>query len=860
MEKKYEMIQQPEDMKVSLYPHQLSSIFQMEKREKDKFIMERGIYYESNIAVNADKTGYGKCHGIDTPILMYNGEIKKVQDVRVGDKLMGDDSTPRNVLSLARGREKMYKIVQSKSNDYVVNSSHILSLYISLTKKLIIHADKITVMYFDVKNYKIIKKNFLYEEYKHDKKETYKKANEYFITIPEINPKIDIHLKEYLKIPLKYRKYLKGYKGFVSCWEDNLTEQDIKCYDYGLKVEGFILQKYKINTVKNRFELLAGIIDSDIVFECDNIVLKEDIDFLCNSLNVKIFFIRFYSEEKKSYCYKIDSIFQYNNYEINLKNIKNREKIYTFLKNKDNIITNDIEVEELGIDNYYGFSLDNNHRYLLKDFTVTHNTLSMVTLIHRDKMEWDINSEYEYSLTETFCGGKIKKIINYYYEKIDVTLILANQSIINQWVDEIEKTCLTYRVISSNKLIETICIKNYDVILVTPTMYNKLLDKYRRIAWKRFIFDEPGHLKVPAMRNIIAGFIWFITATPDSIFYLHKNCKNSFMNDIVYKIGWSTFSHYYSYLIIKNDDNFIKESFLMPPTNNMYYKCYNPVYKAIKGFVTEKISEMISAGNIQGAMKELGVDSTGNITELIRNKKIEEIKDLEDTIKILSIRNRTEQIKSLKEKINRLEEQIKEIDNRYKDILLKDCNICLDKLDNPVMEPNCQNIFCGKCIFKWLENQNNCPLCRDKIDIKSLIYIDNKEKNKSFETETKKIDTKVNTVIKLIKNNEKGKFIIFSSWDETFSPIRNILIKSKIGFIEVKGSISSRQKSIDSFKNGDINVIFLNSKNNGSGINLQEATDLIIYHEMPSSTLSQIIGRANRIGRKESLNVHHLQI
>jgi hypothetical protein len=32
--------------------------------------------------------------------------LKLVQDIEVGEKLMGDDSTIRNVTSLARGKEK----------------------------------------------------------------------------------------------------------------------------------------------------------------------------------------------------------------------------------------------------------------------------------------------------------------------------------------------------------------------------------------------------------------------------------------------------------------------------------------------------------------------------------------------------------------------------------------------------------------------------------------------------------------------------------------------------------------------------------------------------------------------------------
>lgn len=72
--------------------------------------------------------GRGKCLGFNTPILMYDGSIKMVQNIVLGDKIMGDDSKPRNVLSLARGQEQMYKICIGKNEGYIVNESHILSL------------------------------------------------------------------------------------------------------------------------------------------------------------------------------------------------------------------------------------------------------------------------------------------------------------------------------------------------------------------------------------------------------------------------------------------------------------------------------------------------------------------------------------------------------------------------------------------------------------------------------------------------------------------------------------------------------------------------------------------------------------
>lgn len=488
-------------------------------------------------------------------------------------------------------------------------------------------------------------------------------------------------------------------------------------------------------------------------------------------------------------------------------------------------------------------------------------TLSMITLIYRDKMEWNMDIPFTQSIITTFASGRIKKTIKKDFEKIDVTLILVNQSIIKQWYDELEKTPLSIKMITTKKSIVTTMVENYDVILVIPTMYNGLLLKYNRVAWKRFIFDEPGHMKVPAMRKIIAGFNWLVTATPDAIVYKHKSCTSSFMHDIIGNIGWRSFSLEFSYLLVKNNDSFIEYSYSMPPTKHYYYKCYNPIYNTVKGFVTQKITQMISAGNISGAIKELGGGTTRNIAELVKNKKLEELEELESMIKIYTIRNKKKQIEKAVDQVNRIKSQINELENRYSDILSGECNICLEKINKPVMEPNCQNVFCGTCLLKWLETKSSCPLCRDNVKANQLIYIDDGKSDKNnSQFDIKTLKTKVNTIISLIKSKTNGKFIIFSAWDETFSPIRNILENNQIKFIEVKGCIESRQKSIENFRSGDINVIFLNSKNNGSGINLQEATDIIIYHDMLPNMLNQIIGRANRIGRTESLNVHHLQI
>ena len=59
---------------------------------------------------------------------MFNGKIKNVEDVKIGDKVMGDDSTVRNVFDLCHDFDEMYRINPTKGDSVIVNKKHILSL------------------------------------------------------------------------------------------------------------------------------------------------------------------------------------------------------------------------------------------------------------------------------------------------------------------------------------------------------------------------------------------------------------------------------------------------------------------------------------------------------------------------------------------------------------------------------------------------------------------------------------------------------------------------------------------------------------------------------------------------------------
>lgn len=490
---------------------------------------------------------------------------------------------------------------------------------------------------------------------------------------------------------------------------------------------------------------------------------------------------------------------------------------------------------------------------ILADKTGYGKSLSMIALILRDNMDWDIKTPYINEKISVYCNHTIVKRQQQFCEKLNCTLLLVDKSLVYQWANEFKLTKLKVKIILTKKSIQLVDVEDYDVIIVSSTMYNNLIQKYHNCAWKRFVYDEPSSLKVAAMSDIIANFYWFITSTPTSIIGTHKNCKNSFMYKIIGAGNHNLFFNYLPLFLVKNSDEFIEKSFIMPQTHHKYYECHQAIYNNVLGLVNSRVSQMISAGNIEGAIQCLGGNKTDNIMKLVKRKKLEELEEITSKIRIYKIRNDTERVLEWEEREQVIKLQINDLDERFSNILKSDCSICHDQITKPIMEPLCQNIFCGECLLNWLNTKQCCPLCRRNIELKNLIYItdDSSHQNNKIEIVNKNKEQHICDII-----SKDGKFLIYSDWDNTFDNICNII--NSFTYSELKGSAKQRSNILNDFKNGKIKILFLNSRYNGSGLNLQEVTDIILYHKMDDLTQMQIIGRANRIGRKIDLNIHHL--
>lgn len=110
--------------------YDLKSLFTPKVEDRQPEAIEKVVahlkQYSGGIAVLP--TGIGKCLGRGTPVIRADGRVVPVEDVRAGDRLMGPDGTARTVLSTNQGRGPLYRIDPVKGEPWVCNDMHVLTL------------------------------------------------------------------------------------------------------------------------------------------------------------------------------------------------------------------------------------------------------------------------------------------------------------------------------------------------------------------------------------------------------------------------------------------------------------------------------------------------------------------------------------------------------------------------------------------------------------------------------------------------------------------------------------------------------------------------------------------------------------
>lgn len=505
-------------------------------------------------------------------------------------------------------------------------------------------------------------------------------------------------------------------------------------------------------------------------------------------------------------------------------------------------------------------------------------------------------------------GKTVSLLLWIFHQKIQnkpyKTKVFVSKNIIFQWEEDLLKffkDLLSYKLITNSKNEE--CLEQYDFIICTDNLSGlKYSNHY--ICFDEFTSVNHCFLKNKKIHELGETIPKLIIISSDK-FINNKSIVDTIQNyyrALIYitkKTDLDKATYYYNkylnckthmsldYLIIAKSDCEIKFN---KPNKLFYTYKISEISEISLKYLDPQLNKMLREDDIQSVMDILSSRLENNLFEknkielelnnpdyrktntlfLIEELINEELNVLLQERKYLEEKksNNIDAINEVNAKINTKEVQIRELKERYDSIMSGECNICYGDLFGPVFYKCCQNVICYVC-KKFLKN---CPYCRNVTpDTTTLISEEELSKFEKLKTIENDLDTFLNpeqlkynkiktlstsltvTLSKILQNSKST--IIF----RTRENILDVNIDKEIGILT--GTAEERHAIIQKYKNGELEVLFLNMDNDYSGLRLENTTD-IIFISIPNKEIEkQIIGRALRKGRKQDLqlNLHFLK-
>lgn len=338
------------------------------------------------------------CHIKGTKVLMYDGSIKNVEDIVLGDTLMGDDGTIRVVQKLYNGTDQLYKITLSNGDYQIVNSHHPVYFKKYDWNKGIYTEHTLTAP--ELMNIKNLNKGYYIPKALLSFPYRPVAINPYFLGLwlgDGDSTRLDIANEDNEVLDWladNYIGYVRNLKQSSTCKVFHISKKThsyTKLFEsYNLFNNKHIPQDYKINSSEIQLAVVAGLIDSDgtynskknyfeITQRCDRKHILEDIKFMCECNGLKCSLSSRVSTGKKRGVLHYRLRISGNVGVIPTKIERKKGTIVQSFRSKKCWNDYTFKVEPYEVGEYYGFTIDKNHLFVLGDLTITHNTFPRLT-------------------------------------------------------------------------------------------------------------------------------------------------------------------------------------------------------------------------------------------------------------------------------------------------------------------------------------------------------------------------------------------------------------------------------------------------------------------------------------------------
>lgn len=337
-------------------------------------------------------------------------------------------------------------------------------------------------------------------------------------------------------------------------------------------------------------------------------------------------------------------------------------------------------------------------------------------------------------------------------------------------------------------------VNKYKVVLIQDNFADSYLKTLNdnNIEVCRIIIDEVDTMDKYINSSVKTKYVWLVSAS-----YNNQD-----------KLGPYSIQNK-SKVICKCSSDFVAKSINLPEPKMNTVKCFDEHIHVFNGILTYKEMLALNAGDLNI------LNRTMNISGLVNNNNIKET-----IIKYAEyMYNKTKQLEEAEEEYEKMaEEDEDERDNTYFNILRSE-------------------------IVKLKELRTNSTLLKERL--KELKEI----------TNTKE-DYLQNDFVNKIKEASNSKWLFFNDNGNVLIKYQEFLTKVGIKSLMLDGGNQHLiQKYLNEYKNGDVQVLLLNSIIEGAGMNLENTDNLVFMHKTEDKFVQQVLGRAQRYGRKTPLNI-----
>jgi hypothetical protein len=487
---------------------------------------------------------------------------------------------------------------------------------------------------------------------------------------------------------------------------------------------------------------------------------------------------------------------------------------------------------------------------------------------------------------------------------LKAALFIVPHNVVPQWEGYIrDQTTLNAVIIKKTRdcdYEDPAFLKNIvksDLVLVSCTMLKKFIGamcfftpRFESYGWSRLFIDEADTLRISLRRgDITARFKWFITGSwvnmlfPQGIASYTINGLPSHVRSLIGDGAISGISAssrglvaetisdarkpIFTRIVLRNSDSWIDASLMRPVILREKVLCRAPANLGIlQGHISAAAMEALHAGDTAGAMSALGLKAdskeslvekvTGTLrAELVQAEKIYEFKK---TMDYSSAAAKAEGLKKAAAKVERLQEQLIALEERIAKAAVEMCPICYDVPQTATLTPCCRNVFCLSCVCECIAKTPKCPLCRVVIPSVSSLMVMGEGGGSTAAVD--ELPTKGAALLKLLSGiGPDDRYLVFSAHEASFKGLREMLAAKDVKCELLAGTAARVEKLRSKFRDGKVQVLCMNARHVGAGINLEAATHIVLYHRMNVELEKQVIGRAVRFERAADLRVIHLE-